>query len=126
VRIGFQVDIAQEIEAVEVVSGAAVFGQERPAVLAEEMVDDRHGDQVFEFFQLAEDQCAVRPRASEGDVEMIAARLCFEAALAARRGLAVSGNPVTETGFGPYEFTADHFRFDAFVTPYAIDKQSHR
>ena len=60
--IGLGVDLVQEVEAVERVAGGAVFGQERPAVLAHEMMDHRDRDDVLELLQRAKDQRAVRPR----------------------------------------------------------------
>ncbi len=72
-------------------------GLEGPAVLAHEPVHDRERSiDVLEAFQLAEDQRAVRPRAGPRDVEVVAARLGLEPALAGRSRRPVRRHPVAE------------------------------
>ena len=60
------------IEAVDRIgphTGAVVEG---PAALVANRIDDRHADRVFEPFELAHDDRAVRPRTRERHVEVIA------------------------------------------------------
>jgi hypothetical protein len=70
------------------------------------MMHDRDRDDVFELLQLAEDQRAVRPRAGERNIEVVAARLGLEAAFAPFRRLAVDGHPVAPLGVLAHEFSA--------------------
>ena len=123
--IGLGVDLVQEIEAVKRVAGGAVLGQERPAVLAHEMMHDRDRDDVFELLQLAEDQRAVRPRAGERDVEVVAAGLRLEAARAAFGRLAVGRDPVAPLRLRADELAARFPGVVPAVRPFSVDQQSH-
>ena len=104
--IGPGVDLVQEVEAVERVAGRAILGQESPAVLAHVMVHDRDRDDVLELLQLAQDQRAVRPRAGQRNVEMVAAGLGLEAAHAPFGRLAVHRDPVAPLRLAADEFSA--------------------
>ena len=73
---------------------------ELPALREHVRLDDRDADRLGQLLQPAEDQRAVRPGAGERDVEMVAAGLGLEAALAGRAGRAVGRHPVAEQRLG--------------------------
>ena len=96
-RIGRGIELVQVAAAVERVAGGARRRLERPAVLAPSAsATTETRDDVLQPLQRAEDQRAVRPWAGQRDVEMIAARLGLEAALARWARAAVRGDPVAE------------------------------
>src|SRR5690606_10763532 len=116
-RVGAGVDLVQVIAAIKAVAGRAVLPEERPAMLAHEVVHDIDRDHVLELLQLADDQSAMRPRAGERDIEMVAARFGLETALAALGGLAVPGDPVTELRDRTFETAAAPARVVPLVFP---------
>ena len=82
------------------------------------------GDHVFELFQLAEDQRAMRPGAGERNVEVIAAGFGRKTTLAGRAGTAVRGDVIVENrrlADEPAIVLNAHIN----VSPRAIDKQAH-
>ncbi len=84
--IGGDIDVVQErLRAVDRVRHDAGAGLEGPAVARPScQFTTESADHALEPFQLAEDQRAMRPGTGVGDVEVIAAGLRLEAALAAR------------------------------------------
>ena len=96
-RVGHQVDLVEPAVAVEMVRPGLV---ELPAFEQHVRLDHRNADHVGQLLQLAEDQGAVRPGAGERDIEVIAAGLGLEAALAGRAGGAVGRHPVAKLRFG--------------------------
>ncbi len=123
--IGLGVDLVQEVEAVERIAGGAVLGQEGPAVGAHEMMDDRDGNHVLEFFQCPKDQRPVRPGTGKRDIEMVAARLGLEAARAAFGRPTVNRDPVAPLRLRPHEFAVARLGVVPAVLPFAVDQQSH-
>ena len=83
----------------------------------------RHGDDVLQALELAEDDGAVRPGAGERDIEMIAAGLGGKAALALGAGAAVRRHPVVEAGGRADEFAV--LGAQAVLLPDAIDQKPH-
>src|SRR5690606_36974277 len=82
---GLDVDLVQVAGAIDAVGNGARAVTEPPALGPHVPVD--HGQRYVSLqpLQLAEDERAVRPRAGEGDVEVIAAGLGRVAAGAVRR-----------------------------------------
>src|SRR5690606_27068336 len=75
--------------------------------------------------QLAEDQRAVRPRACERDIEVVASGLGLEAPLAPSRRSAVCGHPVAPLRILTHEFSAGFLRVIPAIYPFPVDQQSH-
>jgi len=125
-RIRLQIDLVEEVGAEQVVRRPAVAILEFPAVFQHQRIDDRQRDQVFEPFQLAEDQRAMRPGAGERDIEMIAPGLGLEAAFARRAGRAFGGHPVAELRLGAFEMAGGGFRVIPDVVPDAVNEHAHR
>ena len=96
---------------------------ELPAFIPHHRLDHIHRDDVFEAFQLAEDDGSVRPGAGERDIEVIAARLRCEPAATRRPGTAVAGHPVAEGRGRPDE--APRARVDQVVLPDTADEDTH-
>ena len=94
-----------------------------PVGLAVERLGDGDRDDVLEFFQLADDQGAVRPRTGQRDVEVIAAALGQKSAAAARAGTAVSGDVIVVLGGRADEMTVLGAR-GVFLPP-AVDEQAY-
>src|SRR5690606_27085557 len=80
-----------------------------------------HGQRYVSLqpLQLAEDERAVRPRAGEGDVEVIAAGLGRVAAGAVRR------HPLAERTFRAHEAATGLLGVVPLVVPDAVDQQAH-
>ena len=95
-RIGERVQLVEAFDAVHGVGNRLGARRERPAFGSHVAVDGRDADQRFEPFELANDQRAMRPRARERDVEVIAVRLRAEAAAARRAGRAVGRYPIAK------------------------------
>ena len=87
IRLG--VELVDVGDAVDRVGHHALARLECPPVLCHQPVRHRHTDHAFEPLEGAEDQRAVGPRAGERHVEVIAAWLGLEAALAGRPRRAV-------------------------------------
>lgn len=124
-RIRLGVDLVQIVEAIERVAGGAILGQEGPAILAHEMVHDRNRDDVFQLLQRAEDQGAVRPRASPGDIEVITAGLDLEAACLAGCRTAIWAYPVAPLRLRAHETAARILGVIPTIHPFSVDQQSH-
>src|SRR4029078_1562084 len=69
-RIDQRIDLVQVLLALEAVTGGN--GTELPAFLPHHRLDNVHRDDVLETFKLPEYDGAMRPRAGERDVKMIA------------------------------------------------------
>lgn len=70
---------------------------EYPALIGPARQRERDGDVVLEAFQLTEDERAMRPRAAERHVQMVAPRLRLEAAFARRARRAVRSHQLRTT-----------------------------
>ena len=121
-RVGQQIDLAQRLLAVDrVVVG---IRPELPAALAHHRLDHRHADHVFELLEFAEHDGAVRPRAGERDVEMIAPAGGGKAALPARARAAVRRHPIVECGLPTPEAPATRLRVVKAAVPHAVDEMA--
>ena len=107
--------------AVEVIGPGLV---ELPAFGEHVRLDDRDADRVGQLLQLAEDQRAVRPRAGERDIEVIAPGLRLESAFAGRAGRAVGRHPVAELRVRTEEAAAG-VNLLAPRLPFAVDEPAH-
>src|SRR5690606_2243899 len=105
-RVSTRVDLVQVVVAVEVVASGPVFLQEGPAILAHEVMDDRHRNHVLQLLQLAEDECSMRPRAGKRNVKVVSPGLSLEAAAATVCRLAGFRHKIPELRFGALEATA--------------------
>ena len=72
--LGEVVHLGEEVEAVQGVELGAGGARERPAALVADGVEDRQADRVLESLQAPDDDRAMRPRAGERDVQVVAAR----------------------------------------------------
>ena len=80
------IELVEKAVAVEAVAGGTGAALEGPAAIAHVPVHHRHPDHVLEPLEAAEDEGAMGPGAGQRDVEMVAAGLGREPALAARAG----------------------------------------
>ena len=116
-----------EVEFVELlgpehgVGDDAAPGRKRPALIAEQPVDDRQLDDSLQPFQLAEDQRAVGPGTGERHVEPVAPRLGLATALARGPRRAVGGDPVAELRVGADEPPGGIVREIPLRAPHAVD-----
>jgi len=97
------VALMQIVEVVQRIAAGAGGLVERPAIFRHQPADYGHVDQLFEAFEFAVDQCAMRPGAGERDVEVVAARLGWKGRLATRARRAVPGYPVVTFGMLSFE-----------------------
>jgi hypothetical protein len=74
------------------------------------------------LFQRAKDQCPVRPGTGIGDVEVVAAGLGNEAAVAGRAGRTVGRYPIAETTIAADEPPVVTFGVVPAVHPFAVDQ----
>ena len=98
IGIGCAVGFAQELETVHGIFGVTGTISEGPAALVAQGVDHSHTNRLFEAFELAQNDGAMRPRTGERHVKMITAALGF-----VRRG-AVMLYPIAERIFLASEF----------------------
>ena len=86
-RVGLDIELIHEIRAEQLVANNAIGVLfEGPAILAHEPMGVGDINHVLQALEFAQDQRPVRPRAGIGHIEVIAAGLCLEAALAIRPG----------------------------------------
>jgi hypothetical protein len=78
-------------------------------------------DGLFQSFQFAEDEGAVRPGAGERNIQVIAAGLGLETGLSRRARAAVCGYPVTEPGLLTLEMPSGGLGVVPLVAPFAVD-----
>src|SRR4029077_20784623 len=100
-RIGEQIDFAETLFAIERIGDSAGARAEFPALLAHDRIEDRDRDYALEILELAENHGAMRVRAGERDIEMIAPALGRKAALARRSGAAVRRDPIAKHRLRP-------------------------
>src|SRR5690606_23723838 len=82
VGVALRVDLPQRIAAEARVGALLRAIVEYPALIGPARQRERDRDVLLEPFELAEDQRAMRPRAAERDVQVVAAGLRLEAAFA--------------------------------------------
>lgn len=119
-RVGRGVELMQELDVEHRVRNHALRFVKRPPLASHEVVHDRQSDHVFEPFELSENQGSMRPWARVRDVEMIPSGLGLEG-LAARRVLAVSGDPVSKSRVRAHELPARALGVVPKVMPNAVD-----
>src|SRR6202049_3592521 len=122
--IGHQIDLAQPFLAVDEVGDRRRRLGEAPAAFQHYRINDGNRDHLFHLFQPAEDERAMRPRAGERHIEVIAAARGFETAFAGRPGRAVGRDPVVEAGRLALEAAAGA-RVVAALLPDAVNEHSH-
>ncbi len=110
---------------VDLVRDHARAGLEGPSVLTHPPVQRRQGDLALQLFQRPEDQGPVRPGAGVGDIEVVAARLGLEPALAGRPRRAVRRDPVAEPALAADKPAAGSGGVVPLVAPDAIDQEPH-
>ena len=115
------VALVHEVETVQFVAAGAVGLVEGPAVFQHQPTDHRDVDQAFQALELAQDQGAVRPRAGEGYIEVIATGLGLEAAFTTRAWRAIGGHPVAALCLFPLE-SAIGATFVPLVFPLSFDQ----
>src|SRR5262249_1482510 len=104
----------------------ARIAAEGPAAIALDRLHHRQRDHVRELLETTEDDGAMRPRAGERDVEMIAVALRRKAAVAGGTRPAVGVHPVAVQGLRPPEASAlDTLAVVAVVVPRAVDQEAH-
>src|SRR5271156_2894854 len=121
--VGEEIDFGERLFAVGAVRRAAALAAEFPAGLAVERIGERNRDDIVELLEAAEDQRAVRPRASQRDVEMIAAGFGGESAFAVRARTAVRRDEIVVGGIGPDKAAVGGAR--NILLPDAVDEQAH-
>src|SRR5208282_2351444 len=99
---------------------------ELPTLLAHDRLEDRHRDDAFELFELAENDRAVGVRARQRDVEVIAPALGGKAALTGRSGTAIRRDPIAKDRLGGHEAPAGRGNVVPLAVPHAIDKDPMR
>ncbi len=124
-RIGQRVELVEVGDAVDRVRHHALARRERPSVLRHQPVRHRQADHALQPLEAAEDERAVGPRAGERHVEVIAAGLGLEAALARRPRCAVRRDPVAEARVRAHETAAAARRVVPLVVPDAVDENAH-
>ena len=126
VGLGAGVYVPQEGRAEKrVARRAGKIGAEGPAVVQHVWMYDGNADHLFQPFERAEDQRAMRPGAGVGDIEVIAPRLGPETAGAGRAGRAVRRDPVAELRRVALERTARGGGVIPAAVPCAVDELSH-
>ena len=121
--LGLGIELIQVLVAVQPVAGRGGAFLELPAVLGHVPVHGRDPDRVLEAFELAHDQRAVRPRAGERDVEVVAPGLGLEPARAGRSRATVVRDPVAELGVDAHE--AAVLAALVLIAPDALDQHAH-
>jgi hypothetical protein len=99
----------------------AAVGTELPAFVAHHRLDDIHRDHVLKSLELAEHDRAVRPRAGERDIEVIAPARGRKAAGAARTRAAVRRHPVAEFRLAALEAPAGRLGVVETGVPDTVD-----
>ena len=123
-RIDQRVNLMQVLLAVHPV--IVRIGAELPTLVAHDGLDDIHRNDVLEALQFAEDHGAMRPRAGERDVKMIAPARRRKAAFAARPGAAVRRHPVAELRLAALETPAGCLGVVKPGVPDAVDEFTMR
>src|ERR1700722_13803182 len=95
---------------------------ECPTLLSHQPIRDRNGDRGLKPFQHAKDQGSVRPGTGQRNVEMIAPRLCPEAAVAGWSWRPVRSDPVAEHSVLTLEASIAGRIVGAMISPVAINE----
>jgi len=124
-RVGLGIDLVHMVGAVDRIGDRARGVGKRPALVQHVGIDDGQGNDVFQFLQTPENQCAVGPGAGMGDIKMIAVGLRLEAGLARRPRRTVRGHPVAKVRILADEFAARRFGIVPGIVPDAVDQKTH-
>src|SRR5262249_1547765 len=124
-RIGAQIDLGELAGTVHAVRNGAGARPEPPAVRTVERLEHRHRDHVFEPLEHAHDYGAMRPRAGQRHVEMVAPARGGKAAFTGRAGAAALRHPVAKALGRAHETAARRARAVLLVLPDAVDQKAH-
>ena len=102
----------------------SVGRREGPSVFAHEGIDYGKRNRAVEPLELAEDQRAMRPWAGERYIQVIAAGLSLEAAVAARAKIAGARDPIAKAALRAHEMSLSGRRA-AVRAPFAVHHDSH-
>src|SRR5690606_32440539 len=127
VGVALRVDLPQRIAAEARVGALLRAIVEYPALIGPARQRERDRDVLLEPFELAEDQRAMRPRAAERDVQVVAAGLRLEAAFARRPRCAVRRHPAADDGWAALEASVAEPQGRRLLigNPAAVDHRSH-